>query len=118
MLKSALIILTVSATGQTHMAMMDTTSVDHCWESAQTIKAILSRNDIQIAAMRCGETALQLTEFEHGFTEEEMRWHYSVTIQGEALEDGFTIDCVAPGTCEISGPDAYCTISAQNPVVE
>ncbi|KIC39002.1 hypothetical protein RA27_17710 [Ruegeria sp. ANG-R] len=116
MLKTDLIILTVGSTGQTHMAMMDAPSDAACQDAAQTIQAILSKNDIPISAMRCGETGLRLTEFAHGYSEEEMRWHYRVTVKGTALEDGFAITQVAPGTCEMSGPDTYCTISAQHPV--
>ena len=118
MLKTALIILTVSATGQTHMALTYADSVDDCRDTAEMIGDVLTESGISIAAMRCGQTELDLTEFIHGFTEDEMRWHYHVTVNGAALEDGFVMEHVAPGTCESPGASTYCTISAQYPVEE
>ncbi|NVO56734.1 hypothetical protein HW561_13155 [Rhodobacteraceae bacterium B1Z28] len=116
MLKTVLIILTIGPTGQTHMAMMDANSVGECRRSAETIGNILGKNDIQIAAMRCGQTELELTEFAHGYTEEEMRWHYRVAVKGIELEDGFAIQHITSGTCEGSDAVTYCTISAQHPI--
>jgi hypothetical protein len=116
MIKTALIILTVSSTGQTHMAMTETDSFDDCRDAAEVVGGILTEAEVKIAAMRCGQTDLQLTEYAHGYTEEEMRWHYRVEIKGTALEDGFLIQSIAPGTCNGEDEGTYCTISAQHPL--
>lgn len=118
MFKTVLVILTVSSTGQIHMAMSETDSIDDCRDAAEVVGGILAEANVQIAAMRCGQTDLQLTEYAHGYTEEEMHWHYRVEIKGTALEDGFAIQPIAPGTCSGAGGSNYCTISAQHPIAQ
>lgn len=118
MLKTVLIVLTISATGQTHFSMVETETTQACHKTAEMIGGILAETDVQVAAMRCGQTQLNLTEFVHGHPEEDMVWHYRVTVDGTELDDGFSAEHVASGSCTETGAQTYCAISAQHPIAQ
>ncbi len=119
MLKTVLLILTLGDGGTTNMALSEAESLADCQVRAESVEQILTGAGYTIEAMRCGETNLDVTLYEHGYTEADMRWHYHIVLNGTSLEDGFTASSVEPDTCEI-GDDAntYCAISAQAPVTE
>lgn len=118
MLKIALLTLTLGDGGTMHMALSEAGSLADCTAKAEAVEQILTGAGYTIEAMRCGETDLSLTPYEHGHTAADMRWHYHVTLNGAALEDGFALRTVEPGTCVAEGDQTYCAVSAQGPVAE
>lgn len=119
MLKTALLILTLGDGGTTHMALSEADSLADCEGMAEAVEQILTGAGYTIQAMRCGQTDLDLTPYEHGYSQAEMRWHYQVALNGSSLEDGFTVQMVEPDACETGGEtNAYCAVSAQGPVAK
>ena len=119
MLKTVLLVLTLGDGGTTHMALSEADSLADCAGRAEAVERILTGAGYTIKTMRCGQTDLEVTPYDHGHTEADMRWHYHVALNGASLEDGFTLRSVEPGTCD-AGDDvtAFCAISAQGPVTE
>lgn len=119
MLKTALLILTLGQNGTVHMALSEAETLADCEGMAESVEQILTSAGYKIQALRCGQTDLDLTPYEHGHTPDDVRWHYHVVVEGTALHDGFTVRSMSPGTCATDGDaSAYCAISAQGPVTE
>lgn len=117
MLKIALLTLTLDG-GAVHMAMTEAESPEECKGKAEVVEQVLIGAGYTVVAMRCGQTDLNLTPYNHGAGDRDMKWHYHVTVNGTALEDGFNARLVEPGTCTAEGDDEYCAASAQGPVAE
>lgn len=115
MLKTALVILTLGSGGTTHMALSEAESLDDCRDKADVVGQVLTASGYSVAAMRCGETGLDLTPYSHGYDDEDLRWHYLVTVKGDVLEDGFDLLPVEPGSCQAMGEGQFCAVSAQGP---
>ncbi|MFP7571394.1 hypothetical protein [Marivita sp. S2033] len=115
MLKTILIILTLGQGGAMQLALTETDSLEDCMARADVVGQILSGAGEQIEAMRCGETDLAVSPYEHGHGPEDLKWHYLVSVKGTSLEDGFDIRPVEAGHCDASA-GKVCAISAQRPL--
>ncbi|RKF14596.1 hypothetical protein D6850_06820 [Roseovarius spongiae] len=119
MLKTALLILTLGPDGATHMALSEADSLADCVAKAESVGAILTGAGYDIQAMRCGQTDLALTPYQHGRDADDMQWRYRVVVKGASLEDGFTARPVAPGVCRANGDEnVFCAVSAQGPATD
>lgn len=118
-MKIALIILTLGGTGNMQLALSEAESMEDCAAKADVVEQILSGAGYAIEAMRCGETDLVLTPYEHGRGEADMRWTYHITLKGAALEDGFELRPAESGNCQAdAGAGQYCAISAQGQIAQ
>ncbi|WP_289041047.1 hypothetical protein [uncultured Aliiroseovarius sp.] len=118
MLKTTLVILTLGYGGTTHLAVSEAETQEDCLAKAEVLDQILTGAGAKITALRCGQTDLRLTPYNHSYAEGELRWHYHIKLHGTEREDGFTMTPTAAGRCSADGADEFCTISAQAPVEE
>ncbi|SIT79605.1 hypothetical protein [Pontibaca methylaminivorans] len=118
MLETALLILSIGTGDTVQMSLARTDSPAACLERADALAEVLTSAGYTIAGMRCGESPLALTPYEHGHDEGDLRWHYHVTLKGSDTGDGFTFEPVAEGTCEAVATNEFCAVSAQQPTGE
>ncbi|WP_050525503.1 hypothetical protein [Pseudorhodobacter aquimaris] len=115
MLNIVLIILTMHEAEPLHIAFTQAETMEACKARAGVVSQILTDAGTEVVAVRCGETAMAFTPYGHDHAEAELNWHYHVTIQGDAVEDGFALRPVAAGSCNADASE-YCAISAQAPI--
>ncbi|QCO56937.1 hypothetical protein EOK75_14140 (plasmid) [Pseudorhodobacter turbinis] len=119
MLKIALIVLTMGEAGTLHIAFTQADTMEGCKARAEVVSGILTDAGTKIEAVRCGDTDFTFTPYGHDHADADRRWQYHVTVQGDAIEDGFKLRPVEAGNCKAeSDAGEYCAVSAQAPTTE
>lgn len=112
MLKTALLTLTMTASGDPRLTLSDMESAADCQAARARVVEILTQSGVEVIAAMCGDTPLQLTPFEHGAAPEEEIHLYEVEIRGA----GFSVQPVAAGqSCGTAPPGTqlFCARSSQ-----
>lgn len=117
MIKIALLTLTLTAGGETRMTLSEMEDAGTCAEAQTSVTEILSQSGIEVLAALCGETALQLTPFDHGAAPGDERFRYRVSLDPAG---GFEVTPLAEGAACRPAPDArpaiHCARSSQEPL--
>lgn len=114
MLKTTLIILTLTAGGETSMALTTATGPADCAAKADRLASVLDGAGMEVLAHRCAETRLSFTPYGHSPSSAPTRHAYRVTLpEGE----GFEIAPLAAGeACKADAeatPAVHCVTSTQ-----
>lgn len=116
MLKTALLVLTLTDAGATRVTLSQTDTLADCEAGRDAVTAILGGAGVEVLAALCGESALRVTPFEHGVPPEQEVHRYRVEIVGE----DFVVTPLAEAEACAPAPDAepavHCAVSAQTPV--
>ena len=114
MLKIALLTLSLTSDGDIRLTLSESDTVNDCEQSRAIVTDILTGAGIEVIAAVCGETALQLTPFEHGASAEDEKHKYRAEL---GSDHGFTVTPLADGEVCTSKPDGnpaiYCARSSQ-----
>ena len=114
MLKTALLVLTLTDDGATRVTLSEQAGAEDCALAQTTVTAILSQAGQPPLAAVCGETALRLTPFEHGAAPDTEVNRYRVELPASG---GFTVAPLAGGEACTPAPEAtpavHCGRSAQ-----
>lgn len=115
MLKTALLILTLTGDGGTRVTLTDSDGPADCAALREVVAQILTEAGSPPLLTRCGESALRLTPFVHGTPPEAEIHRYRVELPAAG---GFTVHPLAPGeTCTAApkaDPAVHCASSGQS----
>lgn len=115
MLKTVLLILTLTGDGGVRMTLTDSDSLAECEASREVVSQILTEAGSPPLLARCGESALRLTPFVHGTPPEAEVHLYRVELPQAG---GFTIAPLAEGEdCTpdtAADPAVHCARSGQS----
>lgn len=116
MLKTALLVLTLTEGGATRVTLSTTDDPQSCEGLKAVVSSILADNNTSIIAARCGPTAIELTPFDHSAGPEDEIHRYKVMLLPDqnflVIALGAREKCVVEQT-EIGS--VYCAISSQTP---
>ncbi len=113
MLKTALLVLTLTDDGTTRVTLSEQAGVEECALARTTVTAILTRSGRPALAVVCGETGLRLTPLEHGPAPETEVNRCRVELPASG---GFTVEALAEGETCTPAPGAtavHCGHSVQ-----
>ena len=115
MLKTALLILTLTEGGDARVNLTESESPADCEASRDVVSQILTEAGSAPVAALCGETGLRLTPFVHGTPPEAEIHRYRVELPRAG---GFTVTPLAEGKGCIpdtaADPAIYCARSGQS----
>lgn len=114
MLKTALLVLTMTGGGQVRVTLSETENMAACGKSREMVTSILKGAEIKVIKAICGPSALRLTPFEHGLGPEAEIHKYQVMVEKSGK---FRVTPLAKGaTCtptHDADPAIYCARSSQ-----
>lgn len=111
MIKIALLVLTLGSDGGVSMALTESESSEDCAATAEVIKQVLEGAEVPIVTIRCGESTLDLTPFEHGWSIADEVNRYRVVLAGQS--DFEVTPMTADESCANEPPLSYCARSGQ-----
>ncbi len=117
MLKTALLVLTLTDAGATRVTLSEADTLADCEAGRDAVTAILGGAGVEVLAALCGgESTLRVTPFAHGVPPEQEVHRYRVEISGTR----FVVTPLAEAEACAPAPDAepavHCAVSAQTPV--
>lgn len=117
MLKPALLVLTTMADGDTRLTLSPAESADDCEAKREVVTQILTEAKMAPLLALCGETALQVTPYQHGVPDDAEMHRFRVDIPSAG---GFTVVPLNAGASCTPAPAAdpaiYCTRSGQREI--
>lgn len=115
MLKTVLLILTLTGDGGTRVTLTDSDSPADCEASREVVSQILTEAGSPPLLARCGDSALRLTPFVHGIPPAAEIHRYRVELPAAG---GFTVRPLSPGEICTPAPQAdpavHCARSGQS----
>ncbi|MDO5642154.1 MAG: hypothetical protein Q4G26_07170 [Paracoccus sp. (in: a-proteobacteria)] len=114
MIKTALLLLTLTADGDIRVNLTETDGPDDCEARRDVVTQVLTGADMAPLHAICGPTALRLTPFDHAALSTDERYRYRVELPRAG---GFAIRPLSAGEACTPAPDAdpavYCARSGQ-----
>lgn len=120
MLDVALMIISLSGTGEPRLSVTEVVSVEACQRVRITIVGVLTQRNTQVITARCADNSLPLTPYAHGAVDADYRYHYRVTLLPEEAYQleylGTDAPCSEPQQASANA-ELYCVTASQAPLV-
>ncbi|MFV0358745.1 hypothetical protein [Tropicimonas sp.] len=114
MLKIAFLLLTLTEAGDPRLTVSYSETPEECEGLGFAILGILDEAGATVLHHRCGETALDLTPFEHGLGPEHEvnRFRVTVPVDADWSIEPLSAEAACQGAPD-SNPAVYCAVSVQ-----
>lgn len=117
MLEIALMIITLTASGEPRLSLTETVSLEACQGIRATVVGVLEQRKTQVFEARCGANNVALTPYVHGAQAEDYQHYYRVTL---LADEGFTLAYFPSAeSCRVQatlGKNVHCVLASQAPL--
>lgn len=115
MLDIALIVITLTTTGEARLSVTEAVSLQACEQVRTTVVGVLAQRKTEIIAARCAANQLALSPYRHGVPPVDYQHQYKVTLL--AGQD-YVLEYVPPSTPCVANTEqaSYCVTASQAPL--